>query len=159
MALPEYESESLKSRIAALAETAAAGMGMEVVLVEVKGGFRRPVLQIFIDKADGITIDDCERFSKHFSVLLDVEDWIPFSYVLEVSSPGLDRPLVKEDHFARYIGRIVRIRTKDPIEGRRNFKGRLLAASGGKVSIEIDPAGILDLALDQIEKANLVMEI
>ncbi len=109
----------------ALAEQVAASMGMEVVLVEIKGGGNRSIVRTFIDQPGGISLSDCERFSKRLSVLLDVEDWIPFSYVLEVSSPGLDRPLVKEARFQRGFRRKVRRCARgSPVEGQKNFTGQ-----------------------------------
>jgi ribosome maturation factor RimP len=152
------ERESLVDSITALAEQVAASMGMEVVLVEIKGG-GRSVVRVYIDQAGGVSVDDCERFSKRFSVLLDVEDCIPFSYVLEVSSPGLDRPLVREADFQRFTGKQVKVRTSQPLQGQRNFRGRILGASGGNIRLELSPGQQVEMALSQIERANLVVEI
>ncbi|MBP1599861.1 MAG: ribosome maturation factor RimP [Acidobacteria bacterium] len=152
------ERESLVGSITALAEQVAASMGMEVVLVEIKGG-GRSVVRVYIDQAGGVSVDDCERFSKRFSVLLDVEDCVPFSYVLEVSSPGLDRPLVREADFQRFTGKQVKVRTGQPLQGQRNFRGRILGASGGNIRLELSPGQQVEMALSQIERANLVVEI
>jgi ribosome maturation factor RimP len=149
----------LAARVQACAEQLAESMGMEMVLVEIKGGSNRPIVRTYIDKSGGITLEDCERFSKRFSVLLDVEDWIPFSYTLEVSSPGLNRPLVKESDFQRFQGKIARIRTRAPMEGQRNFKGTILEAKEGAVALEVFPGKHVSIALAAIEKANLVAEI
>ncbi|NWG14256.1 MAG: ribosome maturation factor RimP [Acidobacteria bacterium] len=146
------------SRITALAEQVAASMGMQVVLAEIKGG-GRSVVRVYIDKPGGISLDDCEHFSRRFSVLLDVEDCIPFSYVLEVSSPGLDRPLVREEDFIRFAGKRARLRMRQPVDGQRNFRGRLLGASHGSVRLEVAPGKEVELALSQVERANLVAEI
>jgi ribosome maturation factor RimP len=151
--------EPLEARIATLAEQIAAAMGMEVVLVEIKGGGNRSIVRVFIDRPGGISLGDCERFSKRFSVLLDVEDWIPFSYVLEVSSPGLNRPLVKETDFQRFAGKIAKIRTRLPLEGQRSFKGRIFGADRGRVIIELDQGKQVEISLAEIEKANLVAEL
>ena len=129
------EHESLRKQLTALARRVAASMGMEVVLVELKGGAGRSVVRIFIDQPGGISLDDCQRFSKRASVALDVEDLIPFSYVLEVSSPGLDRPLVQEEDYRRYAGRLAKIR------------------------LETEPGKELEVSLPDIEKANLVIEL
>ena len=152
------ERESLVGSITALAEQVAASMGMEVVLVEIKGG-GRSVVRVYIDQVGGVSVDDCERFSKRFSVLLDVEDCVPFSYVLEVSSPGLDRPLVREADFQRFTGKQVKVRTSQPLQGQRNFRGRILGASGGNIRLELSPGQQVEMALSQIERANLVVEI
>jgi len=151
--------ESLETRLTSLAEQVAASMGMEVVLVEIKGGGNRSIVRIFIDQPDGISLSDCERFSKRFSVLLDVEDFVPFSYVLEASSPGLDRPLAKEKDFDRFAGKAAKVRTRLPVEGQKNFRGRILGVNGGRLSLETAPEKRVEIALTDIEKANLVIEI
>ncbi len=153
------ERRDLEAKIQSLAEQLAASMELEVVLVEIKGGGNRPVVRTYIDHQGGVTLADCERFSKRFSVLLDVEDWIPFSYTLEVSSPGLDRPLVKEADFQRFSGRIARVRTRCPVEGQKNFKGKILGVAQGMIEIEVAPGRLVSVAVEDIEKANLVTEI
>ena len=153
------QHQDLESRVQACAEQLAASMGLEIVLVEIKGGGNRPVVRTYIDQPGGVTLDDCERFSKRLSVLLDVEDWIPFSYTLEVSSPGLNRPLVKEADFQRFAGKNARIRTRRPLDGQRNFKGKILAAAQGRVELEIAPGKTVDIPVVEIEKANLMIEI
>lgn len=159
MAHADDRQESLEARITALAEEVAASAGMEVVLVEIKGGGNRSIIRIFIDQPGGITLSDCERFSKRFSVLLDVEDWIPFSYVLEVSSPGLNRPLVKEADFRRFSGKKATVKTKNPVEGQKHFKGRILGVAEGKVGLEVATGRQVEIPIGDIAKANLVAEI
>ncbi len=151
--------ESLGARLTALAESLAASLGMEIVLAEIKGGGNRSIVRIFIDQPGGVSLSDCERFSKRLSVLLDVEDFVPFSYILEVSSPGLDRPLIKEKDFARFSGKTAKVRTRLPVEGQRNMRGRILGVSGGRLALEIAPGKQIEIALAEIEKANLVIEI
>jgi ribosome maturation factor RimP len=153
------QRESLEARIRDCAEQTAASMGLEIVLVEIKGGGNRPIVRTYIDQPGGVNLADCERFSKRLSVVLDVEDWIPYSYTLEVSSPGLDRPLVKEADFERFAGKRARVRTRLPIEGQKNFKGRIIAVSRGKVELEVAPGRQVDIAVGDIEKANLILEI
>lgn len=134
-------------------------MGMEVVLIEIKGDGNRSVVRAFIDQPGGISLDDCERFSKRFSILLDVEDWIPFSYVLEVSSPGVNRPLVNEADFQRFSGKNVKVRTRLPIEGQRNFKGKILGVTEGRLELEVTPGKRIGIALMDIEKASLIADL
>jgi len=153
------EREAIQSKITALAEQVAASMGMELVFVEVKGGGGKSIVRTFIDQPGGISLNDCEHFSKRFSVLLDVEDCIPFSYILEVSSPGLDRPLVKEEHFLRFAGKNARVKTRLPINGQRNFTGKIAGVTSGSLLLETAPAQQVEIALSDIEKANLVIEI
>jgi ribosome maturation factor RimP len=151
--------ESLEARLTSLAEQVAASIGMEVVLAEIKGGGNRSIIRIFIDQPGGISLSDCERFSKRLSVLLDVEDFVPFSYVLEASSPGLDRPLVKEKDFVRFCGKAAKVRSRIPVEGQRNFNGRILGVNNGRLSLETAAGKQVEISLAEIEKANLVIEI
>lgn len=153
------QRQFLTARITELAEQVAASMGMEVVLVEIKGGGNRAVVRIFIDQPGGISLDDCARFSRRLSVSLDVEDWIPSSYTLEVSSPGINRPLVKESDFKRFCGKNATVRTRKPIERRKNFKGRIVDVTVGRLELEISPGNSIQIALMDIEKANLIVDI
>jgi ribosome maturation factor RimP len=153
------QRQSLEIRITELAEQVAASMGMEVVLVEVKGDGNHSIVRAYIDQPGGITLDDCQRFSKRFSVSLDVEDWIPFSYNLEVSSPGVNRPLVKESDFRRYAGKEAKVRTRLPVGGQRNFKGKIIGVTEGRLEMEIAPDKQVGIALVDIEKANLIAEL
>jgi ribosome maturation factor RimP len=133
--------------------------GLSLVDVEYKreqGGW---VLRVFIDKEGSVTLEDCARVSREFGQLLDVEDIIPTSYHLEVSSPGLDRPLKKEADFVKYSGRRVRIKTTEPVAGRRNFKGALLGCTEGKVMVEVEKNDVFTIPLTSILKANLEIEL
>jgi ribosome maturation factor RimP len=150
------QRQSLENKITKLAERIAASMRMEVVLVEIKGGGNGSIVRTFVDKPGGISLDDCERFSKRFSVLLDVEDWIPFRYFLEVSSPGLNRPLVKEADYRRFNGSKARVRTRFPLQGQKNFKGKILGITEGRLDLEVAPGKQIGIALAEIEKATLI---
>jgi ribosome maturation factor RimP len=121
-----------------------------------RGGW---VLRVLIERENGTTLDDCARVSREFGQLLDVEDIIPTSYRLEVSSPGLDRPLKGEADFVRYKGRRVRIRTRDPVSGRRNFKGDLIGCAEGNVTVRVEGGGVFAIPLSSILKANLEVEL
>ena len=151
--------QSMENRITVLAEQLAASMGMDIVLVEIKGDGNHSVVRAFIDKPDGISLDDCERFSKRFSVSLDVEDWIPFSYVLEVSSPGVNRPLIKEADFQRFCGKNAKVQTRLPIEGQKHFKGKIVGVTEGRLELEVAPGRQIEIALMDIEKANLMADL
>ncbi len=159
MAVSDSDQQSLEPRIVTLAEEIAASLGVEIVLVEVKGDGNRSIVRVYIDKPGGITLDDCERFSKRFSVTLDVEDWIHFSYTLEVSSPGVNRPLVKESDFKRYAGQNAKVRTRTPLQGQRNFKGKIIGVTEGRLELEVAPEKQVGIALMDIEKANLIAEL
>ena len=153
------QRQSLEIRITGLAEQVASSMGMEVVLVEIKGDGNRSVVRAYIDQPAGISLDDCERFSRRLSVSLDVEDWIPFSYTLEVSSPGVNRPLVKETDFERFCGQNAKVRTRLPFEGQRNFKGKIVRVTEGRLELEVAPGKQIGIALEDIEKAKLIADL
>jgi ribosome maturation factor RimP len=121
-----------------LLEPAVERLGYELSDLEVKLGGRDGVVRLFIDKADGVRLEDCETVSRQVSALLDVEDPLPGHYVLEVSSPGLDRRLTKVEHFQRFMGEDIRVKLRFPIEGRRNFRGALKAADEENIEVEVD---------------------
>ena len=152
-------TSSPEARISALIEPTVEGLGFALVRVRLSGG-RRPVLQVMAERrSDGqMSVDDCTTLSRALSALLDVEDPIAGEYLLEVSSPGLDRPLVKADDFGRFAGHVARVETARPLDGRRKFTGRLigLSADGAAVRIEVEGAE-RDLPLDDIAAAKLVL--
>ena len=119
---------------------AIEAMGFDLVRVQLSGG-ERPVLQIMIERADRVamTVDDCAEVSRTVSALLDVEDPIGGAYTLEVSSPGIDRPLVRLADFVRFAGFEAKVETRMPVEGRRRFRGRILGAGDGMVRLALDP--------------------
>lgn len=145
-------------RVRDAAERAARIAGVEVVDVEWKIGKQR-FLRVYIDKPEGVTHNDCQTVSEQLSVLLDVEDLVPGSrYVLEVSSPGLDRKLTKAAEFERFKGRLARISTNEPVENATFFEGRLAGYADGQVGIEVQ-GRIVQLPFAGIRKANLVVEL
>ncbi len=125
--------------------------GLELALSRAGG-----LLRLYIDHAQRpVTLDDCEQVSREVSALLDVHDPITGNYTLEVSSPGLDRPLYHADHYARFVGSDVRAQTAMPIGGRRRFQGRIASVENGNVTLDLD-TGTVVLAIADIEKAKLV---
>ena len=143
-------------RLRALVEPAVTHLGFEVVDIEFISG--QKTLRIYIDGPRGILVDDCARVSRQVSALFDVEDPIPGQYTLEISSPGLDRPLARRGDFERFAGSLVKVKTAAPVDGRRNFQGRLVGLIGDNVVLEADETRY-DLAFDNIEKARLVPEL
>lgn len=142
-----------KERLIELLEPALAALGFELADLDAHVG-RRGLLRLYIDRESGVTLADCERVTEQIGAFLDVEDPLPGSYVLEVSSPGLDRRLRTLAHFARFSGERVRIELKDPREGRRKLSGRLLGVEGGLVSVDVDGTP-WRLALKDIAVARL----
>jgi ribosome maturation factor RimP len=144
-------------RIREAAERVARSEGMEVVDVEWKVGKQR-FLRVYIDKPEGISHHDCEVVSNQLSVILDVEDLVPGPrYILEISSPGLDRKLTRPAEFERFVGRLARISTAEPVENQKFFEGRLAGYADDKVKIEVK-GRVIELPLTAIRKANLVVE-
>jgi len=144
-------------RIRDAAERAARTAGVEVVDVEWKIGKQR-FLRVYIDKPEGVSHSDCQAVSEQLGVLLDVEDLVPGPrYILEVSSPGLDRKLTRAADFERFVGRLARISTVHPVENSTFFEGRLAGHADGLVKIDVK-GRIVELPLAGIRKANLVVE-
>ncbi len=126
----------------------------ELVDVEYRRESKGYVLRLTLDKEGGVTLDDCTRISREVGRTLDVEDFIQSPYTLEVSSPGLNRPLKTEKDFVRYCGRLIKVKTIDSIQNRRQFKGRLMGISENKIEIESE-GGIFEIPLSNLAKANL----
>ncbi len=142
-------------RLNRLLRPAVEALGYELVGVEYRRGRKRALLRVYIDKSEGITLDDCERVSHQVSGVLDVEDPIVEQYDLEVSSPGLDRPLFEPEHFERFAGHRVRVRMSPPVDGRRKFTGVLLGFEDGEVRVDED--GIeRRVPLESVSAARLV---
>ncbi len=148
---------TISGQVTALVEPVLDELGFELVDVEYLGAGGRRVLRIYMDRPGGVNLDDCARVSREISVLIDVKDLVPESYVLEVSSPGLNRRLKKEKDFVWAMGKKVKVRMKDPLEGRRNFAGRLEDMKEGMIVVALDK-GRTELLIQDIEKATVVYE-
>jgi len=153
----EESQAQIQRQLEELAETLVASEGMELVDLEYRRQGPRWMLRLFIDKEGGVTIDDCAKISKEFGDLLDVKDIIPQTYVLEVSSPGLNRPLRKKEDFSRFAGRKVQLRLVTPMEGRKKIVGNLVGIENETVIVAA-PEGRYSVALKDIDRANLVYE-
>jgi len=141
--------------LARLLEPTVARLGYELADLEVRLGGKGGVVRVFIDKLDGIGLDDCEKVSRAVSAILDVEDPVPGNYELEVSSPGLDRKLTKVEHFQRFMGETVKVSLRYPKEGRRRFRGTLVSVDDDNIVVEVDGESH-SLALSMIDTARLV---
>jgi len=157
-------------RVREIAERVGASTGLEIVEVELRGGGKARMLRIFVDKSGGVTNEDCANLSREVGTILDVEDVIPGgSYLLEVSSPGLDRKLSRPADYERFTGSRVKVMTRQPVNGSRHFEGRLESFQQGRLTIEMNAARKkprlgggsqkLEIELANVEKANLVPEI
>src|SRR5262249_15277336 len=169
-------------RVRAIADRVAASSGLEVIEVEFLGGGKARMLRVFLDKpaagndpraglTESVTHEDCARFSREFGTILDVEDVMPGAYTLEVSSPGLDRKLVKAADFARFTGSRMKLMTRQPVDNNRHFEGRLESFQDGRLTLDLSVASHksrkkmgeqagkkVEIEFANIEKANLVPE-
>ena len=152
-------SSSVADRVQAIAERVAIDHGLELVHAEVAGPDNKPIVRIFIDKPNGVTHQDCSEVSLHVGTVLDVEDFIHASYTLEVSSPGIERGLYKRQDYERFAGSLAKLRTRKPINGQRNFRGRLVGIDGEEVLFEDRTSGRVRVPLEVIAKANLEMDV
>ncbi len=145
----------MPDRLTRLIEPVVVGMGYELVGVEFDA--HQHILRVYIDCEGGIQVDDCSKVSHQLSGLLDVEDPIPGNYHLEVSSPGLDRPLFTLAHFERFEGSLARIQLSSPMGGRRRFKARLMGVQGDKVRV-LDGGALFEIPFEAIDRARIVPE-
>jgi ribosome maturation factor RimP len=157
-------------KVREIAERVAQSSGLVVWDIEMKGSGAARALRIYIDKAGGVTHEDCSAFSREVATIFDVEDAVPgSSYVLEISSPGLDRKLLKPEHFEQYAGSLVKFSTRAPVNGNRHFEGRLVSFAGDKLTVDLDQvssrkkakaqgAGVMVVPFSEIEKASVVPE-
>jgi ribosome maturation factor RimP len=158
-------------KVREVAERVAESSGLILWDIEMKGSGANRTLRIYIDKPEGVTHEDCAAYSREVSTIFDVEDAVPgAAYVLEVSSPGLDRKLFKPEHFTQFAGSLVKFSTRDLINGNRHFEGRLVDFSEGQLTVDLDQvgsrkkakaqgAGVIVVAFSNVEKASLVPEI
>lgn len=151
--------ETLLARVTEIAHRAAGSVGVEVWDVELSGSGQNRILRIFIDKLEGVTHTDCELISSNMGVLLDAENVVPGDqYQLEVSSPGVERKLIRPEHFNRFAGQKARIALREPVENQRRWEGTLTGVVDGVVTLEAEPGKTIRVRMDQIEKANLKFE-
>jgi len=153
------EAAAIGERIREIAGRAADEYGVELVHAEVAGTGRQTTVRIFIDKPGGVTHADCSNMSHHVSTVLDVEDFIHSAYTLEVSSPGLERGLYRRTDYERFAGSLAKLKTRDAINGQRNFRGRILRVEGEEVVFEDKVSGQIRIALAGIAKANLEIDV
>jgi len=142
-----------------MAERVANSEGLHLVDVELKGGNSNQLLRVFIDKTGGVSHADCAVVSEQLSAMLDVEDIFPGRYVLEVSSPGLDRKLTRPGDYAYFVGRRARVVLKEAVGEHTVMEGRLAGFENGRVRLDLGEHGLQELDLTNIRKAQLVVEL
>lgn len=153
--MANLSKSTLVERVNELAQRACEREGIDVWEVEVVGAGKNRVVRVFIDKPAGITHADCELVSQQLGTLLDVEDAVPGSYHLEVSSPGVERKLRHLQDFARFIGERVRVTLRQPLDQQRRIEGRIAGVEGEEIVVESTAGKPIRLRMEQIEKANL----
>lgn len=160
MGAPQDRIASMMVTVRSFAEELLESLGFELVDMEYLAADSRGVLRLYIDRPEGgITLDDCVTVSRQMAALLDVEDLIPFSYTLEVSSPGLNRPLKRPKDFLAHCGKKIKIKTRLPVDGRRRFSGVLQEYRERDGSLVLDTdAGSYTLEVANFAKCNLVYE-
>ncbi|HEU4714468.1 MAG TPA: ribosome maturation factor RimP [Pyrinomonadaceae bacterium] len=152
-------NDSIETRVQEIAERVAIDHGLELVHVEVAGPDNKPIVRVFIDKPHGVTHDDCYEVSTHMGTILDVEDFIHAAYTLEVSSPGIERGLYKRADYERFAGSNAKLKTRQPVNGQRNFRGRLLGLDGDDIIFDDRTNGRVQIPLTIITKANLEVDV
>ncbi|PID47612.1 MAG: ribosome maturation factor RimP [Proteobacteria bacterium] len=146
----------MQAQLDQLIQSVVTGLGFEVWGYEYRPHAESALLRIFIEKEGGVCIDDCTQVSRQIGAALDVEDLIPVAYVLEVSSPGVDRVLFTPEQYHPYLGESLKVRTRTPVEGRRNFRGTIKSVSDTHVTVSVDNEAF-EIPFDVVDRARLVM--
>jgi ribosome maturation factor RimP len=154
--MPAAEKTEIVNKLTELGEQAALGTPIEIVEIQLRGAGKSRLLRVYIDKPGGVTHGDCELISERLGKLLDQEDAVlAESYTLEVSSPGVERKLMRPRDFERVVGQDIRLAVRDAIDGNTRFEGRLTGFANGILEIELSPDHPVRVPLDQVQKANL----
>ncbi len=153
------ESRSTEARIKEIAVKATADNGVEFVHLEIGGTKRNQIVRIFADKEGGITIEDCSNVSKAVEAAMDADDFMPAAYVLEVSSPGLDRELYSLADFEKFAGKLAKIKMKPDFEGPKALNGRIVKVEGVEITFDDRTTGELTFPYESVAKANLKIDI
>ena len=148
----------IEARVREIATQVADSTGLELVLLEFGRAGGRAIVRLTIDKEGGVTLEDCASYSRRVGAVLEIDDPIPSAYSLEVSSPGLDRRLVKPDDYVRFQGKPIRVSLTSPLAGRRNFRGVLKGLEGTDILLELEAGQLARLPLESVDKARLVPE-
>ena len=149
------QAADIAARFRAVAEPILAELGLELVDAEFRRETHGWVLRLYMDKPGGVTLEDCQRVSEELGDHLDVEDFIAYPYHLEVSSPGLDRPLTRDQDFVRFLGQEVRVSTREDLQGRHNFRGRLAGLQDGAVLLDLPDGQRVAIRRELILRARL----
>ena len=147
----------MQDRLNDIVKNTVEGLGFELWGYEYRPHSESALLRIFIEKEIGISVDDCAQVSRQIGAVLDVENIIPVAYILEVSSPGMDRVLFTQDQYQQYIGETLKVRTRTPVNERRNFKGSLESTNEFEFNIKIDKE-TFTIPFETVDRARLVLD-
>jgi ribosome maturation factor RimP len=150
---------AIEERVKSFAQKAAGAHGVELVHVEIAGTKRDAVVRIYIDKPDGVTLDDCSVISREVEAVMDAEDFMASRYVLEVSSPGIERELYSIEDFRRFTGRLVKVKTKVETDGQKTFVGIITGVNRNTISVDDRTRGAMRFNYSNITKANLKIDL
>jgi ribosome maturation factor RimP len=150
---------SINERIREIAAVCAAENGLEFVHAQIAGTNKNLVITVFIDKPEGVTHEDCSSVSRKIDAVLDTEDFIPSAYLLEVSSPGLERGLYSQNDFEKFVGSLAKVKTETAINGQKNFRGRIKAVENDEIVFEDKTSGVIRFAHSLVAKANLEIDL
>lgn len=148
----------INDKVRQVAESVVKDKGLELVHVETVGTQRKPTVRIFIDKPGGVTIEDCSNVSREVGAVLDAEDLIPSAYLLEVSSPGIERQLYSLQDFVKFSGQMAKVKTQTDVNGQKNFRGRILTVEGEEIVFEDRTSGTVRFPYSAVAKANLEVD-
>ena len=153
------ESRSIEGKIKEIAKKATADCGVEFVHLEIAGTKRNQIVRVFADKEGGITIEDCSNVSRAIEGVMDADDFMPAAYVLEVSSPGLDRELYSLADFEKFAGKLAKIKMKPDFDGPKALNGRIIKVEDSEITFDDRAAGEIAFAYESVAKANLKIDI
>ena len=146
-------------KVREISKEAAENGGCDFVHFEIAGTKRSPVLRVYIDKADGLSVENCADVSREIEARLDVEDIIPTKYVLEVSSPGLERELYSMDDFRRFVGKLAKVRTNVEIDGSKTIVGQIAGIDESNIRLELRNGKTATIPYSSVSKANLKVDL
>jgi ribosome maturation factor RimP len=152
-------NDAIVERVRSIAENAAGPLSVELVHVEIMGSKRDSVVRVYIDKEGGVTLDDCALFSGVIEKEIEAQDLIPWAYVLEVSSPGIERGLYSIGDFEKFKGELIRLKSRSELDGQRNFSGTIEGVENDVIVIEDRTKGTVRIPYSEVEKANLKMDL
>ena len=153
------QADSIAQQIDRIAEKAASDNGVEFIHSEIVGSKRNMTVRIYIDKPEGVTLEDCSTVSRAIEAVIDADDFIPSSYVLEVSSPGIERPLFTVQDFEKFAGKKAKVKTLESINGQANFNGRIVSVEDSEIIFDDKTNGNVRIPFEKVAKANLRVDL